>query len=90
MSLNDTVQVGPHSFTVGQRVRMLTAGLGCDSEDNEAYYNVGDIATVVQIEHYSGPQGLGIGVELDNGIFNMFDAADEPPKYPFVPLSVVK
>jgi putative restriction endonuclease len=37
--------------------------MGCDSADNEIHYKVGDIATIVQIERYTGPQGLGIGVE---------------------------
>jgi hypothetical protein len=64
---------------------MLVAGMGCDSKDNEISYEAGATATVVQIERFSGAQGLGIGVELDNGIFNMFDAADESPLYPFVP-----
>ena len=81
-----SVQIGPHTFTIGQRVRMLVDGQGCDNEDNEICYTIGDAATVVQIERYRGPQGLGVGVLLDNGIFNMFDEADDPPRYPFHPL----
>ena len=61
--------------------------MGCDSEDNEIFYKAGDIATIVQIERYASAQGLGIGVQLDNGIFNMFDALDNPPQYPFDPLT---
>jgi hypothetical protein len=81
-----TAQIGPYTFTIGQRVQMLVNGKGSDGDDNEACYAAGDMATIVQIERYSGSQDLGIGVELENGIFNMFDAADDPPRYPFVPL----
>jgi hypothetical protein len=63
-----------------------SGGKGCDQEDNEARYSAGEIATIVQIERYVSLQGLGIGVQLDNGIFNMFDASDDPPLYPFVPI----
>lgn len=87
MSSTDSVQIGAHIFTVGQRVRMLVDGKGCDSEDNEISYKAGDMATIVQIERYASSQGLGIGVELDNGIFSMFDAMDNPPQYPFDPVA---
>jgi len=87
MSEINSAQIGPHVFTVGQQVRMLVAGMGCDSEDNEIFYKAGDIATIVQIERYASAQGLGIGGQLDNGIFNMFDALDNPPRYPFDPLT---
>lgn len=86
MSNLASIQIGPHVFRMGDRVRMLVDGMGCDAEDNERYYYVGDTATIVQLERYAGKQGLGVGVEFDNGIFNMFDAADEPPQYPFVPI----
>ena len=87
MKIDDSVQIGGNLFMLGQRVRMLVDGKGCDNDDNEATYKAGDIAIIVQIERYTGPQGLGIGVELTNGIFNMFDASDAPPQYPFEPLA---
>lgn len=86
MPSRDSIQIGPNIFRIGQRVRMLVSGMGCDGKDNELSYEAGAIATVVQIERYSNVQGLGVGVELDIGIFNMFDGADEPPLYPFVPI----
>jgi hypothetical protein len=86
MANKNSVKVGLHTFTIGQRVRMLVGGMGCDSDDNEICYEVGDVATIVQIERYASSQGLGIGVELDSGIFNMFDAADNLPQYPFDPI----
>ena len=86
MALDGSATIGDNTFRIGQRVRMLVGGMGCDGEDNELTYGAGAIATIVQIERYASVQGLGIGVELDNDIFNMFDAADEPPQYPFAPL----